>query len=76
MTLAKTVNSFHVPKPVAVTLVSSSVLLTIILVLIAFNPDNVHSASRPFNIAVIENGYRFIWQEQTEPKYEKYPFKR
>jgi hypothetical protein len=29
----------------------------------ATNPDNIYTTTRPFNIEVVESGYRFIWQE-------------
>jgi hypothetical protein len=72
MTATKTVKSFYVPKSVTITLLVTSGLVTIILTLLAINPDNIYSTTRPFDIEIMETGYRFMWQDNTRPDYDKY----
>jgi hypothetical protein len=76
MTVTKTVKSFRVPKSMAIILLATSGLFTIILTLLAINPDNIYTTTRPFDIEVMETGYRFMWQDETRPDYDKYPYKK
>lgn len=73
MTASKTVKSFRVPKSVTITLLATSGLFTIILTLLAINPDNSYTTTRPFEIEIMETGYRFMWQDVTRPDYDKDP---
>jgi hypothetical protein len=73
MIATKTVKSFRVPKSVTITLLATSGLFTIILTLLAINPDNIYTATRPFDIEIMETGYRFMWQDGTRADYDKYP---
>jgi hypothetical protein len=73
ITATKTVKSSHVPRVVTITLHATSGLFTIILALLAINPDNVYTTTRPFDIEIIESGYRSMWQDRISPDYDKYP---
>jgi hypothetical protein len=73
MTATKTVKSFRVPRAVTITLLTTSGLFMIILTLLALNPDNIYTATRPFDIEIMETGYRFMWQDEIRPDYHKYP---
>ena len=71
--VTKTAKSFRMHKAVTITLLTTAGLCTIALILLAINSDNIYTATRPFDIEVKETGYRFIWQDQTRPDYQKYP---
>lgn len=73
MTAAKTIKSFCVPKPMTIILLATSGLFTIALILLAINPDNIYTTTRPFDIKIMETGYRFMGQEETRPDYHKNP---
>jgi hypothetical protein len=40
--------------------------------LIASNSDNLFYANRPFDIQIMETGYKFVWQQTERPDYYKY----
>jgi hypothetical protein len=40
--------------------------------LIASNPDNLFYVKRPFDMDVMETGYKFMWQHTERPDYYKY----
>jgi hypothetical protein len=40
--------------------------------LIASNPDNLFYSKRPFEIGIMETGYKFVWQGPERPDYYKY----
>ena len=69
----KTVKSFHISNAVTITLLTIAGLFAAILILFATNPDNIYTATRPFEIKVNATGYRFMWQEETRPDYQKLP---
>jgi hypothetical protein len=72
MAANKTVKSFRIPKPVTITLLATSGLFTVFLVLLAVNPDNIYKPTREFDIEIMETGYRFVWQDNTRPDFDKY----
>jgi hypothetical protein len=39
---------------------------------LAANPDNIFYLKRPFDMQVLETGYKFIWQDTVRPDYIKY----
>ena len=67
----KTVKSFHVHKSVTITLLAISGVFTIILTLLAINPDNIYTTTRPFDIKIMETGYRLMWQDNIRHDYDK-----
>ncbi len=69
MTVTKIVKPFRIPKPMTITLLATSGLFMTVLILLAINPDNIYTTTRPFDIKIIETGYRFMWQEETRPEY-------
>ena len=40
--------------------------------LIASDSNNIYYVKRPFEIAIMETGYKFVWQQTTRPDYYKY----
>lgn len=40
--------------------------------LIASNSDNIFYVKRPFDIDIMETGYKFVWQQTERPDYYKY----
>lgn len=40
--------------------------------LIASNPNNLFYTKRPFDIEIMETGYKFIWQQTERPDYYKF----
>ena len=40
--------------------------------LITSNPNNLFYVKRPFDIAILETGYKFGWQQTQRPDYNKY----
>lgn len=61
-----------VPKILTITLLSLSGLLSLFLILMAINPDNIWTATREYEMEKLESGYKFIWEERTRPDYYKY----
>jgi hypothetical protein len=59
----KIVKPFHIPKPVTITLLVTAGLFMVVLLLLAINPDNIYTTTRPFDIEVKETEYRFMWQD-------------
>ena len=59
----KSVKSFHVSKTATVILLTTSGLVMTGLIIFAINPDNIYSATRPFDIHVKETRFQFIWQK-------------
>ena len=72
LTATKFLNPIHVPKFVTITLLLTSGIFTGTLTLLAINPDNTYTATRPFDIEIMETGYRFMWQEKVRPDYDQY----
>ncbi len=68
---SKIVKSFRIPKLVTITLLVASGLFTVVLILFAINPDNIYTTTRPFEIEVMKTRYRFTWQDETRPDYQK-----
>jgi hypothetical protein len=71
--VTRTAKSFRINKAVTITLLTTAGVFTVALILFAINPDNIYTTSRPFDINIKDTGYRFIWQDQTLPDYDKYP---
>jgi hypothetical protein len=71
--IATKTKSFRMRKAVTISLLTTAGLCTMALILFAINPDNIYTATRPFEIEVKETGYRFVWQDQTRPDYHKHP---
>jgi hypothetical protein len=40
--------------------------------MIASMPNHVYQASREFDMKVMVTGYKFIWQHQDRPDFDKY----
>jgi hypothetical protein len=40
--------------------------------LIASNSNNLFYVKRPFDIDIMETGYKFVWQQTVRPDYYKY----
>ena len=55
-------------KIVTILLLSMAGLNSAGLVLTASNPDNIYYFKRPFNIDILETGYRFVWDEYSRPE--------
>jgi hypothetical protein len=73
LTATKFTKQFRVAKIVTITLLVTSGLFTVVLILLALNPDNIYTTTRPFDIEIKDTGYRFMWQDRTQPHYGKYP---
>jgi hypothetical protein len=69
----KAITSFRLHRVVTVILLTTAGLFTLGLILLAINPENVYTTTRPFDIEVKETGYRLIWQDETRAEYNEYP---
>lgn len=58
--IVKFVRPFHIPKPVTISLLVVSGLFAFAMIILAVNPDNIYTTSRPFEMKIIETGYRFM----------------
>ena len=50
-------------------------LICILALLIGTMEENTYKVKRDFKVEVLTTGYKFIWQNQTRPKYEDYKHK-
>ena len=73
LTATKIAKSFRVPKLVTITLLGTSGLFIVVMILLAINPDNIYTTTRPFDIKIMETGYRFMGQEEARPGDNKNP---
>ena len=49
-----------------------SVFIISLIIFIASFPDNIFYFKRPYNMEIIETGYKFYWQHLERPNYYKY----
>ena len=49
-----------------------SILIICIAGLIGSNSNNIFYLKRPFDVKIIETGYKFVWQQIERPDYYKY----
>lgn len=59
-------------KFLVVILFCISGLFTAGMILIGMNPDNRYMYKRDFEFIELETGYKFIWENQTQPDFYKY----
>ena len=70
--MTKVFKELKVPHILTFTLLSIAGLISLFLVLMAINPDNIWTTKREYEMEKLETGYKFIWEEQTRPDYYKY----
>lgn len=59
--------------------ISLSILSGLILtgtIMIAIMPEHVYKPKRDFDINVMVTGYKFVWQHQDRPDFDKYDPRR
>jgi len=68
----KFIREVRLTKTVTIVLLSLSGLLTVGLILIGSNPDNIYTLNRGFEIGVLDSGYEFIWENPVRPDSYNY----
>ena len=58
----KSIKSFQVSRTVTIVLLIISGLFLTGLILLAINPDNIYSTTRPFDIEIRKTGFHFMWE--------------
>lgn len=53
-------------------LLTISIIITLIFGLITADSNNIYYSKRPYEMEIIDSGYKFIWQETEHPDYYKY----
>jgi len=53
-------------------LLTISIIIALISVLIAADSNNIYYSKRPYEMEIMDSGYKFIWQEMEHPDYYKY----
>ncbi|MEL5993078.1 hypothetical protein [Hymenobacter segetis] len=60
-------------QKIALTVISiPTIIVAGISMLYLLNPDNLFYFKRPFNIEIMETGYKFVWNTMARPDYFKY----
>ncbi len=62
----------HLPKSITIGLWSISGLIICLTIFITTFPDNAFYFKRPYDMEIMETGYKFTWQHTERPDYYKY----
>lgn len=71
-TIDRLVIKINVPRLASIPLIVFSSLIVILSGLVALNPDNIYYLKRDFDIEIMETGFKFVWQKQERPDFNKY----
>ena len=72
----KFIKPIKINKAVFLTLLSLNILILTPTIYFFTNSNNIIYLRRPFEIAIFETGFKFIWQNDKEINYEFYQFKQ
>ena len=65
-----------VHKILTISLLVLTGLIITATIMIASMPNHVYQARRDFDVKVMVTGYKFIWQQQDRPDFDKYDPRR
>ena len=64
--------TFHRNRSTTIILWSTAGLLITYAIILVSISNTIHYVKRPFDMKVLETGYRFIWQQTERPDYNKF----
>jgi hypothetical protein len=59
-------------KIIRILLLTPAIIITLLSILIAADSNNLFFLKRPYEMEIMDSGYKFIWQEMEYPDYYKY----